>query len=143
MANARLHVHALQCPSTFLTFSPADPHWESLAKHMPRYEEWKAAAEPVRMRISRENLRDNPHISTYHFFKRFNLREQYGCLAGGATGAEDGRSLAPTSLFPKPTCSSSSKETKGARADTRGRISVAMSLYDCDFCSALEQYWAM
>jgi ATP-dependent DNA helicase PIF1 len=65
------HVYALKCPSLFMTFSPADLHWDSLARHMPRYEEWKTAPEAVRMRISRENLRDYPHIAAYHFHSRF------------------------------------------------------------------------
>ena len=29
------HVYALDCPSLFMTFSPADLHWDSLARHMP------------------------------------------------------------------------------------------------------------
>lgn len=40
---------------------------------MPRYEEWKQGPEQTRLRISRENLRDNPHIAAHHFFRRYNV----------------------------------------------------------------------
>jgi hypothetical protein len=36
-------VRMLSCLSLFLTFSAADLHWDSLMRHLPRYEEWKAA----------------------------------------------------------------------------------------------------
>jgi hypothetical protein len=32
-------VRMLGCPSLFLTFSAADLHWDSLMRHLPRYEE--------------------------------------------------------------------------------------------------------
>jgi ATP-dependent DNA helicase PIF1 len=63
-------VRMLDCPSLFLTFSAADLHWDSLMRHIPRYEEWKAAPSDQRVRIARENLRDNPHIVAYHFYRR-------------------------------------------------------------------------
>ena len=56
----------------FMTFSPADLHWDSLARHMPRYDEWKQGTERARQHISWQNLQDNPHIAAYHFFKRYN-----------------------------------------------------------------------
>jgi len=40
---------------------------------MPRYQEWLAADELHRMRISVANLRDNPHISAFHFHRRQQL----------------------------------------------------------------------
>lgn len=64
------YVHALGVPAAFLTFSAADNHWRSLHQHMPRFDEWQAADEITRMRISRENLRDNPHIAAWHFHYR-------------------------------------------------------------------------
>ncbi|CAA9956395.1 Helitron helicase domain protein [Pyrenophora teres f. maculata] len=66
-------VRMLGCPSLFLTFSAADLHWDSLMQHMPRYEEWKAASSDVRVRIARENLRDNPHIVAFHFYRRLQV----------------------------------------------------------------------
>ena len=65
--------YALKCPSAFITFSAADNHWHSLHRHMPRYQEWLAADELHRMRISVANLRDNPHISAFHFHRRQQL----------------------------------------------------------------------
>ncbi|CAE6994928.1 ATP-dependent DNA helicase PIF1 [Pyrenophora teres f. teres] len=66
-------VRMLGRPSLFLTFSAADLHWDSLMQHMPRYEEWKAASSDVRVRIARENLRDNPHIVAFHFHRRLQV----------------------------------------------------------------------
>jgi len=65
--------YALKCSSAFITFSAADNHWHSLHRHMPRYQEWLAADELHRMRISVANLRDNPHISAFHFHRRQQL----------------------------------------------------------------------
>jgi hypothetical protein len=65
--------HCLGVPSTFITLSPAVLHWQSLYKHMPEYEEWKAADEPRRMAISRRLLRENPHIAAWHFHSRNTL----------------------------------------------------------------------
>ncbi|EAQ85210.1 hypothetical protein CHGG_09224 [Chaetomium globosum CBS 148.51] len=39
--------HCLGVPSTFITLSPADLHWQSLYQHMPEYEEWKALDELI------------------------------------------------------------------------------------------------
>ncbi|XP_044715216.1 ATP-dependent DNA helicase PIF1 [Hirsutella rhossiliensis] len=57
----------------FVTASAADYHWESLYRHMPRFQEWKAAPEAARMVLSRQLLRDNAHIAAYHFYKRYTL----------------------------------------------------------------------
>ncbi|XP_044717935.1 PIF1-like helicase domain-containing protein [Hirsutella rhossiliensis] len=51
----------------------ADYHWESLYRHMPRFDEWQAAPEAARMALSRQLLRDNAHIAAYHFYKRYTL----------------------------------------------------------------------
>jgi hypothetical protein len=67
------HVYALGKPAMFMTFSPADLHWQSLAQHMPRVDEWKQGPEQVRIRISRQNLEENPHIAAYHFYRRYCL----------------------------------------------------------------------
>jgi hypothetical protein len=32
-------VRMLRCPNLFLTFSAADLHWDSLMRHLPRYDE--------------------------------------------------------------------------------------------------------
>ncbi|KAJ3455383.1 hypothetical protein MRS44_013983 [Fusarium solani] len=60
-------------PGLFVTASAADYHWESLYRHMPRFQEWKAAPEAARMALSRKLLRDNAHIAAYHFHKRYTL----------------------------------------------------------------------
>ncbi|KAM4067560.1 ATP-dependent DNA helicase PIF1 [Hirsutella rhossiliensis] len=54
-------------------YCAADYHWESLYRHMPRFQEWKAAPEAARMVLSRQLLRDNAHIAAYHFHKRYTL----------------------------------------------------------------------
>ncbi|EAQ88882.1 hypothetical protein CHGG_05501 [Chaetomium globosum CBS 148.51] len=65
--------HCLGVPSAFITLSPADLHWQSLYRHMPEYEEWKALDEPRRMAKSRRLLRENPHIAAWHFHSRNSL----------------------------------------------------------------------
>jgi ATP-dependent DNA helicase PIF1 len=42
-------------------------------RHLPRYDEWKAAPSDQRVRIARENLRDNPYIVAYHFYRRLQV----------------------------------------------------------------------
>ncbi|KAM4055520.1 ATP-dependent DNA helicase PIF1 [Hirsutella rhossiliensis] len=54
-------------------YCAADYHWESLYRHMPRFNEWQAAPEAARMALSRQLLRDNAHIAAYHFHKRYTL----------------------------------------------------------------------
>lgn len=76
--NGRRHqldamVHGLGTPNVFMTFSAADLHWDSLARHMPRYEEWKTATTEQQVSIARQNLRENPHIAAYHFHRRLTL----------------------------------------------------------------------
>ncbi|KAF5711868.1 ATP-dependent DNA helicase PIF1 [Fusarium mundagurra] len=65
------YVHGLGCPGIFLTFSAADLHWESLQRHMPRYEEWQNADNHSKVAIARKNLKENPHIAAHHFHMRF------------------------------------------------------------------------
>ncbi|XP_044723715.1 PIF1-like helicase domain-containing protein [Hirsutella rhossiliensis] len=65
------YAYNLGCPAAFITFSPADLHWRSLYQHMPRYEEWLAASESERMALSRQLLRQNPHIAAFHFYRRY------------------------------------------------------------------------
>lgn len=65
--------HCLGVPSTFITLSPADLHWQSLYRHMPEYEDWKAVDEQARMAKSRRLLRENPHIAAWHFHSRNKL----------------------------------------------------------------------
>ncbi|KAM4056434.1 PIF1-like helicase [Hirsutella rhossiliensis] len=60
-------------PGLFATVSAADYHWESLYRHMPRFDEWQAAPEAARIALSRQLLRDNAHIAAYHFHKRYTL----------------------------------------------------------------------
>lgn len=70
-------IRQIETPDAFITFSAADLQWESLASHMPRYEEWKVASDADRVRIARQNLIDNPHIATWHFDRRHKaLKEQ-------------------------------------------------------------------
>lgn len=72
-ANLETYVRSIGSPSTFLTFSAADYHWDSLHKvyPAPAYTLWRNGNPQVRMRITREHLRDNPHIAAYHFHRRF------------------------------------------------------------------------
>jgi ATP-dependent DNA helicase PIF1 len=42
-------------------------------RHLPLYEEWRAALSDQRVRIARENLRDNPHIVAYYFYRRLQV----------------------------------------------------------------------
>ncbi|EXU94892.1 PIF1-like helicase [Metarhizium robertsii] len=65
------YAYNLGCPGAFITFSPADLHWRSLYQHMPRYDEWLAASELERMGLSRQLLRQNPHIAAFHFYRRY------------------------------------------------------------------------
>lgn len=65
--------HKEKCPHIFITASPADYHWESLARCMPRYDEWQAASDDGKYRISVENLRDNPHVAAFHFYTRWKV----------------------------------------------------------------------
>ncbi|KAM4060764.1 PIF1-like helicase [Hirsutella rhossiliensis] len=67
------YAYNLGRPGLFVTASAADYHWESLYRHMPRFQEWKAAPEAARMVLSRQLLRDNAHIAAYHFYKRYTL----------------------------------------------------------------------
>ena len=60
-------------PSTFITLSPADLHWQSLYQHMPEYEEWKTLDEQSRMAKSRRLLRENPYIAAWHSHSRNSL----------------------------------------------------------------------
>jgi len=65
--------YCLLAAAAFITLSPADHHWRSLYQHMPRFAEWLAASEKDRMRLSRQLLRDNPHIAAWHFYSRNRL----------------------------------------------------------------------
>ncbi|KAJ9297950.1 hypothetical protein DTO271G3_4171 [Paecilomyces variotii] len=62
----------LASPHLFLTLSAADYHWDNLICHMPYYNDWKAGSASERIRIARDNLRNNPHIATYWFKYRYN-----------------------------------------------------------------------
>ena len=70
-------VRQLNYSHLFLTFSAADYYWDSLHKHMPNYDAWREATGRDKMRIAVENIRDNPHIIIYYFYKRFNLFIKY------------------------------------------------------------------
>ncbi|KJZ70977.1 hypothetical protein HIM_09632 [Hirsutella minnesotensis 3608] len=67
------YAYNLGKPGLFATASAADYHWESLYRHMPRFDEWQTAPEVARMALSRQLLRDNAHIAAYHFHKRYTL----------------------------------------------------------------------
>ncbi|EED14664.1 conserved hypothetical protein [Talaromyces stipitatus ATCC 10500] len=64
-------VHNLGPAHLFLTLSAADLHWDDLMKLMPRYQEWQQGTSSERIKISRENLRENPHIVANWFHIRF------------------------------------------------------------------------
>jgi hypothetical protein len=85
--------HCLGVPSTLIALSPANLHWQSLYKHMPEYEEWKAADEPRRMAISRRLLRENPRRKRTGRSKR----RQWLC-AGSCSRGRSGRPRSPRGL---------------------------------------------
>ncbi|RFU33151.1 hypothetical protein B7463_g3183, partial [Scytalidium lignicola] len=64
------YLRHLKRPSLFLTFSAADYHWDSLHKHIPKYREWRLTTPANQVKLSKENLRDNPHIAAFHFHRR-------------------------------------------------------------------------
>ncbi|KAM4060930.1 ATP-dependent DNA helicase PIF1 [Hirsutella rhossiliensis] len=72
-AELEAYAYNLGKPGLFATASAADYHWESLYRHMPRFDEWQTAPEVARMALSRQLLRDNAHIAAYHFHKRYTL----------------------------------------------------------------------
>ncbi|XP_044714696.1 PIF1-like helicase domain-containing protein [Hirsutella rhossiliensis] len=72
-AELEAYAYNLGKPGLFATASAADYHWESLYRHMPRFDEWQTAPEAARMALSRQLLRDNAHIAAYHFHKRYAL----------------------------------------------------------------------
>ena len=45
----------------------ADLNWDDLMRHLPNYQEWKQGTAAERIRYSRENLRNNPHIVAQWF----------------------------------------------------------------------------
>jgi ATP-dependent DNA helicase PIF1 len=65
------YCHALGCPAAFITLSPADIHWDSQQRLMPRYGEWRIGDNRTRYVIAAANLRDNPLIAAHHFHYRF------------------------------------------------------------------------
>ena len=48
-----------------------------LKKLISDYEECLIASREERMRISRKNIRDSPHIVTYHFYRRLQVFQYY------------------------------------------------------------------
>ena len=64
-------VHSLGTPTFFFTFSAADTQWYSVNRLFPRFDEWQAGDDKARYNLNRDNLRDNPHIATWHFHDRF------------------------------------------------------------------------
>ena len=67
------YVRALGSPTLFMTASAADLQWDSLIRLSNRYREWKEASSTRRIAISREFLKDNPHLAVQHFQHRLNL----------------------------------------------------------------------
>jgi helitron helicase-like protein/uncharacterized protein DUF6570/PIF1-like helicase len=65
------HIQHLGAAHFFLTLSAADLHWDDLMRHLPRYNEWRDEDISQRIRIARDNLRDNPHIVSFWFHHRF------------------------------------------------------------------------
>ena len=73
----------------FVTLSAADIHWDDLMRHLPNYNEWCEGTAAERIRISRENLRNNPHIvaqwihiryTTFKnevLYKKFNIVDEW------------------------------------------------------------------
>jgi ATP-dependent DNA helicase PIF1 len=42
-------------------------------KHFTNYEDWLVANSLQRSRLARNNLRDNPYIVAYHFYRRLQV----------------------------------------------------------------------
>ena len=61
----------------FVTLSAADLHWDDLMRHLPQYEAWQTADPEQRVRIARQNLRDNPHIVAEWYTIRFETFKTY------------------------------------------------------------------
>jgi ATP-dependent DNA helicase PIF1 len=72
-ANLETYVRSICSPDVFKTFSAADYHWDSLHRcyGIQVYNRWKNGTPAERISLSREQLRDNPHIAAYHFHRRF------------------------------------------------------------------------
>lgn len=75
--NLENYVRTLKTPALFLTFSPADYHWDSVYRHMPNYEQCLVAELTDRIGIGRIHILENPYISAYHFHKRFGTFMKY------------------------------------------------------------------
>jgi len=88
-ANLETYVRSIGSPSVFKTFSAADYHWDSLHRaYSPQiYTLWKNGTYAERMHITREYLRDNPHIAAYHFHRRFMAIME--CIIKPKFGVED------------------------------------------------------
>ncbi|KAF4993680.1 hypothetical protein FDECE_13356 [Fusarium decemcellulare] len=123
------YCYGLGCPAIFLTFSAADLHWESLQRHMPRYDEWKGAENRRKIAIAMVNLKENPHIAAFHFHLRyqtflehvlkpkFNVTEfwmRYEWQARGSTHAHD--------LFWIKDAPALDEESALSKKDQRGRL---------------------
>jgi ATP-dependent DNA helicase PIF1 len=63
----------LKCPSAFITNTPADYHWDSLQRQLPGYDKWVIGDQKQRLRQVRANVRDNPLIVAYHFYRRLEV----------------------------------------------------------------------
>jgi ATP-dependent DNA helicase PIF1 len=72
-ANLETYVRGIRSPDVFKTFSAADYHWDSLHRCYGDqvYHRWNNGTPAERINLSRQQLRDNPHIAAYHFHRRF------------------------------------------------------------------------
>ncbi|KAJ5054220.1 uncharacterized protein L3040_000501 [Drepanopeziza brunnea f. sp. 'multigermtubi'] len=57
--------------AAFLTWSVADMQWEDLQRHLPRYDEYKAANQAERAKIVWVNVQENPAIIAHYIYIRW------------------------------------------------------------------------
>jgi ATP-dependent DNA helicase PIF1 len=70
-------VRQLDCPNLLVMISAADMNWDSLMKLFPSYEEWLFASREERIRMACKNIRDSPHIVSYHFYRRLQAFQDH------------------------------------------------------------------
>jgi ATP-dependent DNA helicase PIF1 len=105
----------LLCSHAFLTFTPADYHWDSLQRHLPEYHSrWQPGDQKQRLRLVRDNVRDNPMVVAYHFhrrlevffqtvlFPKFNIVDHCHCYEWQARGSSHSHGLYWIDGIPNP-----------------------------------------
>jgi ATP-dependent DNA helicase PIF1 len=105
----------LLCSHAFLTFTPADYHWDSLQRHLPEYHSrWQPGDQKQRLRLVRDNVCNNPMVAAYHFhrrlevffqtvlFPKFNIVDHCHCYEWQARGSSHSHGLYWIDGIPNP-----------------------------------------